>query len=142
MPTIADLLLARAEDDRPGLVFEDSIWTWREVVAACARRAHALRALRRDGPFHVGVLLDNVPEYVFLLGGAALCGATVVGINSTRRGGELVRDIRHADCQMIFSEPRHAPLLEGLELPVAADRRIDVESEAWQARVAAQPAAP
>ncbi|HVN38867.1 MAG TPA: AMP-binding protein [Myxococcota bacterium] len=140
MPTIADLLLARAEDDRPGLAFEDSSWSWREVVAACARRAQALRALRRDGPFHVGVLLDNVPEYVFLLGGAALCGATVVGINSTRRGGELVRDIRHADCQMLFSEPRHAPLLEGLELSVAADRRLDIESAAWQAQVAAQPA--
>ena len=142
MPTIADLLLARAEDDRPGLAFEDSSWSWREVVAACARRAQALRALRRDGPFHVGVLLDNVPEYVFLLGGAALCGATVVGINSTRRGGELVRDIRHADCQMLFSEPRHAALLDGLDLSVAADRRFDVESAAWRERVAAQPATP
>ena len=47
-----------------------------------ARRSRG--ELRRDGPFHVGVLLENVPEFVFWLGGAALAGATVVGINPTR----------------------------------------------------------
>ena len=42
-----------------------------------------------DAPFHVGVLLDNVPEFWMLLGAAALSGATLVGINPTRRGAEL-----------------------------------------------------
>lgn len=140
--SIQELLLARAQDERPGLVFEDAAWTWRAFVAECARRAHALQALRRDGPFHVGVLLENVPDYPFLLGAAALCGATVVGVNSTRRGAELQRDMRHAECQMLFSEPRHAPLLEGLDLPVAADRRFDVEGKAWRELVAAQPSVP
>jgi fatty-acyl-CoA synthase len=140
--SIQELLLARAQDERPGLAFEDASWTWRAFVEECARRAHALQALRRDGPFHVGVLLENVPEYPFLLGAAALCGATVVGVNSTRRGAELVRDMRHAQCQLLFTEPRHAPLLEGLDLPVAAERRFDVESVAWRERVAAQPSAP
>jgi fatty-acyl-CoA synthase len=139
---IRELLLARAQDERPGLAFEDASWTWRELVAECARRAHALLSLRRDGPFHVGVLLDNVPDYPFLLGAAALCGATIVGVNSTRRGAELQRDIRHTECQMLFSEPRHAPLLAGLELSVPPDRRFDVESAAWRALVAAQPATP
>ena len=59
---------------------------------------------RRPGPFHVGVLLDNVPEYLFLLGGAALAGATVVGINPTRRGAELAADIRHTDCQVLVTD--------------------------------------
>ena len=48
-------------------------------------RAHA----PADAPFHVGVLLDNIPEFWFTLCGAALAGATVVGINPTRRGAEL-----------------------------------------------------
>jgi fatty-acyl-CoA synthase len=139
---IAELLRARADDERPGLRFEDSSWSWREAVAESARRAHALASLRRAGPFHVGVLLDNVPEYAWLLGGAALAGATIVGINSTRRGAELERDIRHTECQILISEPRHAPLLEGLDLPVEPDRRFDVESAAWRALVSAQPAAP
>ena len=65
MTTVADLLVARAEDDHLGLRFEDEVWTWRQVVAHVLARARMLRDLRRDGPFHVGVLLENVPEYLF-----------------------------------------------------------------------------
>ena len=70
--TMRDLLLARANDDRPALYFEDSTWTWREVYTACCERAKAFLAWRQPGPFHVGVLLENVPEYLFLSGAAAL----------------------------------------------------------------------
>ena len=38
------------------------------------------------------------------LGAAALAGAIVVGINPTRRGAELARDITHTDCQLIVTE--------------------------------------
>ena len=58
------------------------------------------------GPFHVGVLLDNTPEYLFWIGGAALAGAAVVGINPTRRGAELAPDIRHTDCQLLVTDRR------------------------------------
>ncbi|HMF81830.1 MAG TPA: acyl-CoA synthetase, partial [Acidimicrobiia bacterium] len=62
MPTIAELVRARAGDDHPALLFEDESWSYTEYVAACAARAAVLGELRRPGPFHVGVLLDNVPE--------------------------------------------------------------------------------
>ena len=137
--TIAALVAARADDDNPGLVFEDCSWTWAEVAHECAVRAAVLRATRRPGtePFHVGVLLDNVPEYVFLLGGAALAGAAVVGINPTRRGDELAHDIRHADCGIVVTEAAYAPLLAGLDLGIDGDRVLTVESAAWQNLVAA-----
>ena len=114
-PTVASLLLGRGGDTTAGLRFEDDSWTWAEVVAESRRRAALLAGLRTAGPFHVGVLLENVPEYLFLLGGAALAGATVVGINPTRRGAELARDIRHTDCQVVLTDAERAPLLEGLD---------------------------
>lgn len=115
-PTIAELLLTRAADDSTGLLFEDSVWTWREVICEAATRSEALRELPTDGrPWHVGVLLDNVPEYLFLIAGAALCGATVVGINPTRRGEELAADIRGTDCAVIITDSDHAQLLNGLD---------------------------
>lgn len=119
-PTVASLLAARADDDRPGLVTTDGgAWTWAEVVAASAARAAALRDLLDGGrPPHAGVLLDNVPDHVFLLGGAALAGAVVVGVNPTRRGAELAADVRHTDCQLVLTDRSHAPLLEGAGLPV------------------------
>ena len=97
-PTVTELLLRRERDHNPGLLFEDQRWTWAEVVAESANRAALLKSLRRPGPFHVGLLLDNVPEFAFLLGGAALAGAVVVGLNTTRRGEALARDITLADC--------------------------------------------
>ena len=40
-----------------------------------------------------------------MLGAAALSGATLVGINPTRRGAELARDMRHTDCALLVTEP-------------------------------------
>lgn len=104
VPTVADLLLARVEDDNTALLFEDQRWSWREFVAESSARARMIRAVcpqRGDRPAHVGVMLDNVPEYLFLLGGSALAGATLVGVNTTRRGTDLARDIRHTDCDLL-----------------------------------------
>jgi len=123
--TVADLLVARADDDHPGLLFEDRSWSWRQVVEESRRRAALLSSKRGDGPFHVGVLLDNGPEYLFLLGGAALVGATIVGVNPTRRGPELARDVAHTDCQFVVTDEPGLETLRkaGVDTPVflAAD---------------------
>jgi fatty-acyl-CoA synthase len=128
LPTVTELLLARAGDPNPGLLFEDARWTWAEHVQECADRAALLAALRRPGPFHVGVLLDNVPEYSFLLGAAALAGAVVVGLNTSRRGEALVRDIKLADCQVVLTDSRYVELLHGLDVGA---RVLDIDSAAW-----------
>jgi fatty-acyl-CoA synthase len=140
--TVAELFEARADDDHVGLRFEDSSWTWREVVAEARARAGFLRSQHGTGPFHVGVLLENVPEFLFLLGGAALAGATVVGINSTRRGEELARDIRHTDCELIVTESSLAGLLDGLDTGVAPDRVLRSDSVAYATAVAGHRADP
>jgi fatty-acyl-CoA synthase len=103
--TIAELLLARAADDNTALLFEDQRWSWRELVLQAATRSALMQQLRpQEAPWHVGVLLENTPEYIFLIAGAALCGATVVGINPTRRGAELAADIRGTDCAVIVTD--------------------------------------
>ena len=121
MTTVADLLLARRGDDQVALLFEDSSWTYAQYVDECVRRAAYLTArLDEYREPHVGLLLDNTPEFCFWLGGAALAGATVVGINPTRRGADLARDIQHTECQLLVTERRHRFLLDELtlDLPV------------------------
>lgn len=127
-PTVTELLLARANDENTGLLFEDAEWSWAEHVQECADRASLLKSLRRPGPFHVGVLLDNVPEMSFLLGGAALAGAVLVGLNTSRRGESLVRDVRLAECQVVLTESRYVELLHGLDVGA---RVLDLDSAAW-----------
>jgi fatty-acyl-CoA synthase len=122
--TVAALVRGRAGDPNLGLQFEGRRWTWGEVATEMEVRAAFLEELVAEPPGHVGVLLDNVPEYLFLLGGAALAGRVVVGINPTRRGEELARDIRHADCQAVITDATYLDLLDGLDLGPAADRLI------------------
>jgi fatty-acyl-CoA synthase len=142
VPTIADVVRARADDDGVALVFEDQRWTWPEFVAGAAQRAQWLLANRQPGPFHIGLLLENVPDYPLLLSAAALVGATVVGINPTRRGEELAGDIRHCDVQLVVTESMLAPLLEGLDLGVGADRVVDVDDPSYAEALAPYAGAP
>jgi len=116
MLTIDQLIRDRAGDTRVGLAYSDRTWTHAEVVQAQAERAALLLSLRRPGPFHVALLMDNVPEYVFWMGGAALAGAVVVGGNPTHRGDELARDLSHTECQLLVTSPSYYPLVEGYDL--------------------------
>jgi fatty-acyl-CoA synthase len=116
MTTVAAMLAARADDDRPGVVDATGSWTWREAVAEGAARGALARTLIGTGLPHVGVLLPNGPEYLFWLNGTALAGAAIVGINPTRRGDALAADIRATDCGLIVTDPEGAALLEGLDL--------------------------
>ena len=121
---VAELVAARAEDDSIGLLAGDRSWTWREVVAESATRAAWLSAtLDPAKPPNVGLLLDNSPEFVFTLFGAALAGACIVGVNSTRRGAELQRDIDHTDCQLVLSDDRLGALLDS--------DYVRIEDEPW-----------
>ncbi|WP_414937345.1 AMP-binding protein [Amycolatopsis sp. cmx-11-51] len=116
-PTVTELLLARAADPSTGLLFEDRRWSWADHVQACAGHAAALTAMLRPGG-HFGLLADNIPEFSFLLGGAALSGHVLVGLNPTRRGTALARDVALADCEMVFAEDRYLPLLSEAGVPV------------------------
>lgn len=114
--TIAGGVLARADDTGLGLVAGDLRLSHAEVADRAATRAAWLAARRTDGPFHVAVLLDNVPEFVFWLQAAALAGAVVVGANPTHRGDELVRDLTHTECQFLVTDAASLPLLDGARI--------------------------
>ncbi|WP_327695153.1 AMP-binding protein [Streptomyces sp. NBC_00459] len=116
--TVAELVAARWGDHRPGLWCEDRTLTHHEMAAGAAARAALLADLLPPGAEpHVGVLLDNTPEYPLWLSAAALAGAAVAGINPTRRGPELARDILHTECPVLITARTHLPLLADLELP-------------------------
>jgi fatty-acyl-CoA synthase len=140
--TMAELFLTRAEDDNPGLLFEDAVWSWRGVLREAAVRSAVQQQFRPsdDRPWHVGVLLENTPEYVFQIAGAAFSGATIVGINPTRRGAELALDIRATHVDTIFVDAVYADLLDGIDH--GASRVIRVDSPEYEALLAEHADAP
>ncbi|MET9959036.1 AMP-binding protein [Streptomyces sp. NPDC006326] len=119
--TVAELIARQWGDHRPGLKHGGTNPTvlshHQAAQEAAARAALLVDLLPSDAEPHIGVLLDNTPEFPFWLGAAALAGAAVAGINPTRRGPELARDILHTDCRILVTETAHLPLLRGLYLP-------------------------
>lgn len=127
------MLLDRVGDEHLGLRTRDRDWTWDEVVTESAARGALAQELRQDTPFHIGVLLDNVPDFLFWLGGAALVGATIVGINPTRGAAELAAEIRLADCQLIVTDSAGAARLRNLDLGLSPDRFLKIDDPEYTA---------
>jgi len=109
---------------RPAIRFGDHVWTHAEALAEAERWGRLFMAHRPPTggrPTHVGVLLDNVPEYLFALSGAALSGSVIVGLNHTRVGEHLRRDIEHTEVDLVITEPRH---VGSLSADVVGDRTV------------------
>ncbi|VEG57948.1 acyl-CoA synthetase [Mycolicibacterium aurum] len=128
--TVPGLLAELTEVDDRGVHWVDtdtdavSFASWRNHIQDGAALAAALRArLDPHRPAHVGVLLGNTPFFGTVLVAAALSGIVPVGLNPTRRGDSLARDVAHADCQLVLAD-RSAP-----ERPVQDGiPTLDVES--------------
>lgn len=145
MRTYAEVVRSRAQDEHVGLRFEGRSWTWAEVVAEASARADILDGMEPGAgrsQIHVGILLQNTPDFVFWLLAAALSGDVAVGINPTRRGSELTHDMAHADCDLLISEPLYLEAEDRPELPLPAGRIFDVESKDYARLVAAHAGAP
>ncbi|MFE6687983.1 AMP-binding protein [Streptomyces sp. NPDC057743] len=131
--TVAELVQAQWGDHRIALKHRETTLTHHQVAAAAAARAALLgEALPPGAEPHIGVLLDNVPEFPLWLSAAALAGAAVAGINPTRRGPELARDIAHTDCALLITERAHLPLLAGLDLPIPPERVLITDDPAYR----------
>ncbi|MDP3969254.1 MAG: AMP-binding protein [Nocardioides sp.] len=130
-PTFGSLVAARSEDDSTALFFEDERWTWREVVAEAWRRVALVRSLDLPAPGHVALACANTPEHLFWWFAAGLGGFTVVGVNPTRRGPDLARDLRHTDCRLVVHDATRADALDGVDHGVPPDRVLDVEAPAY-----------
>jgi fatty-acyl-CoA synthase len=123
-PTVTELLAPLASVDDRGIYFEDSFTSWRDHIQAGAGLAAALRArLDPRRPPHIGVLLGNTPFFSAVLVAAALTGLVPVGLNPTRRGAALARDVARADCQLVLTESID-------DVPDGVDH-VDVESSSW-----------
>lgn len=133
--TVDQMLRAREGDPNTAILFEDERYTWAEHVEKSAARAALYHSLCAPGE-HIGFLFENIPELSFWLGAGVVSGAPLVGINPTRQGAELARDITYTDCKLIVTESRWLGLLDGLDLGIDRDRILVVDTPEFAARVA------
>lgn len=128
--TVQQLLQERRGDQGLAVKYGDQTWTWAEHLSDAERQAATLIALADPArALHVGTLLSNTPEMLTAMAAAGLGGYVLCGINNTRRGAALARDIGKADCQILLTDATHRGLLEGLDLPGVC--LFDVDSPQW-----------
>jgi fatty-acyl-CoA synthase len=134
--TVQQLLRSRVGDSTPAVKYGSRVWTWREHLADASAAADAVIGIADPArPLHVGALLGNTPEMLTAMAAAALGGYVLCGINDTRRGAALARDISRADCQILLTDPAHRALLDGLDLPGV--RVVDTSTAEWSGFLAA-----
>ncbi len=133
-PTVTELIAPLAGVTDRGVYYRDSFTSWHDHIADAAALGAALWArLDPTKPPHIGVLLGNTPFFSTLLVAAALTGLVPVGLNPTRRGAAIDRDIDHADCQLVLTDPAAG---------VDVDGAVDVESPRWASELAAYAGTP
>jgi fatty-acyl-CoA synthase len=135
-PTVAELLAPLVDVTDRGIHDETGFVTWNAHIQAGAELAATLNArLDPAKPPHVGVLLGNTPFFSTVLVAASIAGLVVVGLNPTRRGDPLARDVERADCQLVLTDD--PSLLAAASVPY-----VDVESNSWATELAAHRGAP
>lgn len=63
------------------------------------RIAHGVKESDR---FHVGIFMQNIPEFFYILGGCAFTCSTLVGVNNAQVGEKLAFDINNIDMDILF----------------------------------------
>lgn len=137
--TVREQLRRHADSDSVAIRYDDTSITWRDYLAGADARAGAVTGMLDPArPLHVATLLENTPEMLYALAAGAAGGYVTVGLNATRRGEGLARDIRKSECQVILTDSELKPLLDGLDLGEVSV--IDTDSDEWAALVASSSA--
>lgn len=146
--SLADSLAALSTTDDRGIRFDEEFLPWSQVVRRAHERIGAFRRwAARTGagscgtgedrhPPHIGILLDNSPEFVFWLCAAASSELVAVGLNDTRAPRALAADLATADVRVVVYDAGHADLAREL----ARHTAVSVIPEAEFARVPANAA--
>lgn len=99
----------RATPGAPALLFEGRTWTYAELNAAVAGVCARLEAAGLDPRDRAGVLLGNVPAYVFLVHALIRMGAVIVPLNLRLTAGELAGQIERAAVDFLIHAETPVP---------------------------------
>lgn len=113
------------------LVFPDTRFSNSELNDAARRWARAFIAMGVKPGEKVGILLTTRPEFVQIMFGAMMAGATAVPINARYQSNELAYLVRDADLVTLVTTGRVADSLDFGERLVAALPTLVQASDPW-----------
>lgn len=106
------MVLFTSRRNRPLMFFEGREYTYKEVHEQACRYGRLFRftkdkrvqrgLMNQKEALAVGLYLDNSPDFVFAVFGAAMTGTTIFGINTSFRGETLINCINQAKCALLI----------------------------------------
>jgi crotonobetaine/carnitine-CoA ligase len=102
--TFAVLLARQAarNGDKPYLLFEDAVYSYRELEQETCRLANGLLEFGIRKGDHVAILIGNCPHTLFLNFALGYIGAVVCPINTAAKGELLTYFLNQADCTALL----------------------------------------
>jgi carnitine-CoA ligase len=105
--TLGNLLRRRASEygEKTYLEFVDQSFSYDEALARSEAAAAKLRGLGVEHGDRVCLMLDNHPDYLWMVYGAALIGAIAVPLNTATKGAQLGYFLGDCDPTVLIVEP-------------------------------------
>jgi len=105
---IHDLLEKQGEKygNRPFLLFKDKNYSFRELNEMAGKLAAGLQQLGIRKGDKVGIIMENCPEFLFLVFGLCKLGAVEVPINTAHKGDLLAYMLNKTDSRLIITESK------------------------------------
>jgi long-chain acyl-CoA synthetase len=112
---------AKREPNRPAFVLDQADYTeefsYADVIRFMNEIASILEARGIQRGDRVGILMENVPHWVFALLGILRIGAIAVPLAPPLPESTLKRFCRHAECSLVFVDAQNLEMARGLDVP-------------------------
>ncbi len=104
----ADLIRERAFNKKDFILYKDERISYGSYYIQSLRYANLFLSFKKKNVrgFNIGIMMYNMPEFLYALGGCSFVGATLVGINTGLKGDELARDLNFSDFHMLITDER------------------------------------
>lgn len=106
-------MMFRQETDKIGQISYADFYTRSLQYGYLIQRKKKEQGIGALARFHVGVFMQNIPEFFYILGGCAFTNSTLVGINNAQVGDKLAFDINNVDMNLLFVDTAVQPGTDG-----------------------------
>ena len=121
---------------KPFVLWQDKTYSYAEVYHEASRYARLFRTRRQaavdagelapGAPLHIGLYLDNGPEFLFAAFGAALEGDLIFGLNTGFRGDTLAAVLERGEIRLLLVDQNKLEFIEQILDQPGAPRREQI----------------
>ena len=99
---------ATRNGERPYLMFEDEVYSYADAERLSNELAAGLAGIGVERGDHVAIMMENCPEYLWLVFALGKLGAVGVPINNAAKGALLGYYLDDADCTLAIADAAYA----------------------------------